>query len=162
EIRTFTLALAGGGVAVGVSAGVDVVNATTEASIGDSAKVNISHGGAGSGQNVLVGAGDGVYHLSVSGGVGGGGVAVGPEVGPSVGVNVVTNTTTAEIGNSAQVTAKNDVIVAAGAKEDFVMIGFGIAGGFVGVGGAVGVLSVTNTTTAHIGDFTTVRADGDV
>src|SRR5512135_3331825 len=42
------------------------------------------------------------------------------------------------------------------------MIGFGIAAGFVGVGGAVDVLSIDNSTIASIEDHATVYAHGDV
>src|SRR5262249_30715607 len=66
EIRTFTMSLAGGEVAVSVSAGVDVVSAGTHAYIGDSAIVNGSISGASANQSVLVGAGDDFYHLTLA------------------------------------------------------------------------------------------------
>src|SRR5262249_9572966 len=98
------------------------------------------------------------YHLAIAGGLAVGGVGV----APAVGVNVVNNTTNAMIGDSATVSAKADIAVAAGAKEDVVMIGFGIAAGGVGVGGAVDVLVINNHVTASIGNSATVFGGGDV
>jgi hypothetical protein len=158
EIRTFTMSLAGGEVAVSVSAGVDVVNANTNAYIGDSAIVNDSTVGAAAAQSVLVGAGDDFYHLALAATLAGGVVAV----APAVGVNVIANTTSASIGNSASVNALNDVVVQATAKENVVMVGIGVSGGFVGVGGVVDVLSISNKTLANIGDSAKVYAGGDV
>jgi hypothetical protein len=158
EIRTFTLSLAGGIAGVAVSAGVDISNATTKAYIGANATVNSETSGANAAQSVLVGAGDDFYHLAVAGGVGVGGVAV----APAVGVNIIDNTTEAFIGQSATVNALGDIAVAANASENVVMIGFGVAAGGVGVGGAVDVLSIDNTTTASIGDDATVYAGGNV
>ena len=156
QVRTFTISLAGGTVGVAVSAGADVDNATTKAYIGDSATVNANTSGANPAQSVLVGAGDDFYHLAVAGSVAGGVVGV----GPAVGVNIITNTTEAYIGQSATVNALGDIAVAASGSENIVMIGFGIAAGVVGVGGAVDVLSITNTTIASIGDITFV--DGNL
>ncbi|HYC46066.1 MAG TPA: LEPR-XLL domain-containing protein, partial [Burkholderiales bacterium] len=158
EIRTFTFSLAAGTVGVAVSAGVSVVNATTEASIGDSAKVNESTANANAAQEVLVGAGSDFFHLAVAGTLAAGAVGV----APAVGVNVIGNTTNALIGSSAVVNAKDDISVLATSSEDLVMIGFGIAAGAVGVGGAVDVLSIDNHTTASIGASATVFAGGDV
>ena len=151
EVRTFTLSLAAGGdAAVAVSAGVDVVNATTKAYIGDKATVNANTSAGNAAQSVLVGAGDDFYHLAVAGSVAGGFVGV----GPAVGVNVITNTTEAYIGQDATVNALGDIAVAATGSENVVMVGFGIGAGAVGVGGAVDVLDINNTTIASIGDIT--------
>ncbi|HVC51376.1 MAG TPA: LEPR-XLL domain-containing protein, partial [Stellaceae bacterium] len=158
EVRTFTVSLAGGLVGVAVSAGVDVSNATTKAYIGDNATINGDTTLADPAQSVLVGAGSDFYHLSVAGTLAGGAVGV----APAVGVNVITNKTEASIGASATVNALGDIAVAATASEDVVMIGFGVAAGGVGVGGAVDVLSIDNTTTAGIGDFATIYAGGNV
>ncbi|MGY3658238.1 LEPR-XLL domain-containing protein [Bradyrhizobium sp. USDA 376] len=158
EIRTFTFSVGAGEVGVAVTAGVDVVNATTKAYIGDHATVNGSTATAAGEQTVLVGAAADFYHLAIAGSAAGGLVGV----APAVGVNVIGNTTEAYIGDHATVNALGDIGVAANAKENVVMIGFGIAGGFVGVGGAVDVLSVSNTTKAHIDDHAVVFAHGDV
>lgn len=151
EIRTLTISLAGGIVGVAVSAGVDIDNASTKAYVGDNANVN-------TGQSVLIGAGDDFYHLAVAGSIAGGLVGV----APAVGVNVATNTTDAYIGTGATVIAGDDIAVEATGHENLVMIGMGIAAGFVGVGGAVDVLSINNHTHASIGDSATVYAQGDV
>src|SRR5262249_15309870 len=158
EIRTFTLSVAGATVGVAVSAGVDVVSATTQAYIGANALVNSDLSAADPNQSVLVGAGDAFYHLAIAGRAAGGFVGD----GPAVGVNVISNTTQAFIDNNAMVVnARNAISVQATGKENVVMVGFGVAGGFVGVGGAVDVLSVNNQTKAYIGDSATVYAGGD-
>lgn len=158
EIRTFTISLSAGGVAVAVSAGIDVVNAKTTAYIGDNAKINTSTAGANGLQSVLVAAGDDFYHLTVSAGLAVGGVGI----APAVGVNVVTNETKAWIGQGANVKALNDITVEATGKEDLVMVGLGIAAGAVGVGGVVNVLDLDITTQATINGLATVLAGGDV
>ncbi|HUJ88277.1 MAG TPA: LEPR-XLL domain-containing protein, partial [Burkholderiales bacterium] len=158
EIRTFTISFGAGSVGIGISAGVDVVNATTQAYIGDNATVNGITSGASGSQSVLVGAGDDFYHLSVGVGVGVGEVGI----APTVGVNVIGNTTEAWIGGSATVNALNDIAVEATGKENIVMVGMGVAAGIAGVGGVVDVLSVSNTTSASIHDGATVYAGGDV
>ncbi len=158
EVRTFTFSLAGGIVGVAVSAGVDVVNATTKAYIGNGATVNASTASASSVQSVLVGAGDDFYHLSVAGAAAFGAVGV----APAVAVNVLTNTTNAYIGDNATVNALNGIAIEATGKENVVMIGFGISGGLVAVGATVGVLSIDNHVLASVGDSATVYAGGDV
>ena len=158
EIKTFVITLGAGVVGVAVSAGVDVVNADTEAFVASNAQVNADTAGASANQSVLVGAGDDFYHLSLGVGVGVGAVGV----APSVGVNVIGNTTLATIGTGATVNALNNIAVEATAQEDIVMIGIGVAAGSVGVGAVVDVLVVGNTTTASIGDSAHVHAGGDV
>ena len=158
ELRTFTISVAGGLVGVAVSAGVDVVNVTTKAYIGDKATVNASTANADPSQSVLIGAGDDFYHLAVAATLGVGIVGV----APAVGVNVVNNITSAFIGDGTTVNATNDVVVEATGKEDFAMIGIGLGGGLVGVGGVVNVLMIDNHTNASIGNNATVFAEGDV
>ena len=154
EIRTFTVTLGAGSVAVAVSAGVDVVKATTQAYIGASANVST---GASTGA-VMVGASDDFYHLSVGAGLAFGAVGV----APAVGVNVITDTTNASIGNSATVKAAGGISVIANGSENVLLIGVGLAAGAVGVGAVVDVLSISNQTTASIGSSTTVHAGGNV
>jgi hypothetical protein len=155
EIRTFTVTLGVGSVAVAVSAGVDVVNATTQAYIGASANVAA---GPGASASVVVGATDDFYHLSVGAGLAFGAVGV----APSVGVNVITDTTNASIGNSATVNATGGVSVTATGSENILLIGVGLAAGAVGVGAVVDVLSISNQTTASIGSAAIVHAGGNV
>ena len=155
EIRTFTVTLGVGSVAVAVSAGVDVVNATTQAYIGASANVTAGPGAAAA---VMVGASDDFYHLSVGAGLAFGAVGV----APAVGVNVITDTTTASIGNNATVSAKAGISVIATGSENILLIGVGLAAGGVGVGAVVDVLSISNQTTASIGSAASVHAGGNV
>ena len=155
RICTFTVTLGIGSVAVAVSAGVDVVKATTDAYIGASANVTA---GPGTTASVLVGASDDFYHLSVGAGLAFGGVGV----APAVGVNVITDTTTASIGSSAKVTAAGNISVIANGSENILLIGVGLAAGGVGVGAVVDVLSISNQTTAAIGSSAVVHAGGNV
>ncbi len=154
EIRTFTVTLGVGSVAVAVSAGVDVVKATTQAYVG--ANANVTAGpGAGA---VMVGASDDFYHLSVGAGLAFGGVGV----APSVGVNVITDTTNASIGNNAVVSATAGISVTATGSENILLIGVGLAAGGVGIGAVVDVLSISNQTNASIGSSASVHAGGNV
>ncbi len=155
EIRTFTVTLGAGTVAVAVSAGVDVVKATTAAYIGANATVTA---GPGTASSVMVGASDDFYHLSVAAGLAFGGVGV----APAVGVNVITDTTTASIGNGATVKAAGGIGVTANGSENILLIGVGLAAGGVGVGAVVDVLSISNQTTASIGSSASVHAGGNV
>src|SRR5581483_11050983 len=107
---------------------------------------------------VLVAAGNDFYHLSLGIGVGIGSVGV----APSVGVNVISNTTSAAIDGNAVVHAAGNVAVETAATETVVMVGMGVAAGAVGVGAVVDVLSISNQTTASIGDGATVLAGGTV
>jgi len=156
DIEAFTISLAGGTVGVAISAGVNVVDTDTTAYVGDNAVINDSLTGADEDQSVHVAAGNDFYHLAVAGSVAGGVVGV----GPGVDVTVLDNTTEAYIGAGASVKAADDVTVEAHAREDLLLIGFGIGGGVVGIGGAVSVLTVDSTTKAHIDG--TVSAGGDV
>ncbi len=158
EIRTFTVTFGAGEVGIGVSAGVDVVKANTQAYIGVGAAVNASLAGANANQSVLVGAGDDFYHLAVGVGVGVGAVGI----APSVGVNIITDTTNAAINAGATVNALNSIAVEATGGENVVLIGIGAAAGAVGVGAVVDVLSISNMTTASIGASASVHAGGNV
>ena len=151
-IRTFTISFAAGSVGVGVSAGVDVVHAKTTAFIDDNAVVSANGG------SVLVAAGDDFYHLAVGVAIGVGGVGV----APNVGVNVIGDTTDAHIGQHAIVNAASDVVVEATASENTLLIGIALGVGGVGVSANVGVLVIDGSTKAHIDDFATVYAHGDV
>ncbi|WP_456654689.1 hypothetical protein [Bradyrhizobium sp. JR3.5] len=168
-IRTFTISFAAGSVGVGVSAGVDVVHATTKAYIGDNATINTDTPAPVVGpraQSVLVGAGDDFYHLAIGVGVGVGGVGVAPNVGVNIVGDPASNpspsSTEAFIGKSAIVNALNDVVVEATAAEDTVLVGIAIGGGGVGVGANVGVMVINDITKAFINDGAHVTANGDV
>ncbi len=156
DISSFTIAVAGGTAGVAVSAGVNVVSTNTTAYIGAGAQVNTDPG-ANTAQDVNVAAGNDFYHLAVAGSLGVGVVGV----APAVDITVLSNTTLASIGAGATVKAKDDVVVEAHAHEHIVQVGFGLGGGVVGIGGAVDVMTINNSTTAMIGNAT-VSADGDV
>ncbi len=158
EIRTFTVTFGAGEVGIAVSAGVDVVNANTQAYIGANATVNTNPSGASGNQAVLVAAGDDFYHLSVGVGVGVGAVGIAPDVG----VNIITDQTGANIDAGATVDALNSITVGTNASENIVMIGIGAAAGAVGVGAVVDVLSINDQTLAGIGASATVHAGGNV
>ena len=158
EIRTFTVTFGAGEVGIAVSAGVDVVNATTKSYVGSRATVNASTTGANPNEAVLVGAGDDFYHLSVGVGIGVGAVGVAPDVG----VNIITNTTQAYIDTGATVNALGSIAVEATGSENIVMIGIGAAAGAVGVGAVVDVLTINNTTAASINANASVHAGGSV
>jgi hypothetical protein len=164
DIESFTISLAGGVAGIAISAGVNVVNTSTNAYIGGDARVNEVTTGAHSEQSVHVAAGNDFYHLAVAGTLAGGVVGV----SPAVDVTVLNNNTSAYIGENTSTTAdtivnaKNDITVEAHAREDILLIGFGIAGGVVGVGGAVNVLTINNITTAYIAGDTDIWAGGDV
>src|SRR5262249_40592437 len=122
NIRTLTIALAGGIAGIAISADVNVLNTKTRAYVGDGAIVNQSTAGASGVQTVEVGAGDDFYHLGLAGSIGGGVVGV----APAVDVTVVGNTTEAYVAPNATVNARNDVRVEAHATDGYLLIGFGV------------------------------------
>jgi hypothetical protein len=152
----FSVAGAAGGTAgVGAGAGIYVLGTTTEALVGDYAKV----GNAFNSGSLEIAASDTSTLFAASGAAGVGGTA---GVGAGVAVGVLTKTTTAEIGASAQV-ASGNVVVDAQSWETLTNITAGVGvGGKAGLAGAVTVLSVTPTTTARIGALARVHADGNV
>jgi hypothetical protein len=158
DIESLTISLAGGIAGVAISAAVNVVDTNTSAYIGAGAQVNADTSGAGALQSVHVAAGNDFYHLAVAGSLGVGVVGV----SPAVDVTVLKNTTQALVGAGATVNAMNDVTVEAHTSEDILLISFGIGGGVVGIGGAVSVLTIDNTTTASICANAHVFAGGDV
>ncbi|HEX5500744.1 MAG TPA: hypothetical protein VFX03_16020, partial [Thermomicrobiales bacterium] len=158
DIESYSVGVAvGGTAAVAVAASVNVVTTDTQAYVADGAHVNESTAGADSLQDVHVVAGNDFRHIAASVGVAASGTAA---VAPGVDVTVLSNTTTASIDANAHVNAKRDVVVAANASEDIILVGAGVAGGTVGVGGAVSVLVVDNHTTAEIAGA--VTAGGNV
>ncbi|MBI1395302.1 MAG: LEPR-XLL domain-containing protein, partial [Betaproteobacteria bacterium] len=150
---------AAGVAAVAVAAGVNVFDTTANAYIDDGAIVNADASNAVAGQSVLVGAGNDFYHLEVAGSLA---VAAYAGVAPAVGVSAVSLRTLASIGNGALVDARNDVTVNAHATENLLLVSAGIGGGVAGIGGAVSVPVIDDTTQASIGSGATVSAGGDV
>src|SRR6185436_663616 len=185
-------ALGAGYVGVGASVGVMVIDKDTSAFIGDGAIVDargdhsgfgetqvpgvlsgtLSGGGSANGFNeasrsgVIVQAesSEDIIQISIAAGFGFVGVS------GAVGVSIIESDTTAWIGN-ADVNQTNDNAGAAlgqgvyvGADNEARMITFSgaIAGGFVGVGGAVYVGVLKNDTNAKIGNGARVKARGDV
>ena len=151
DIESFTISLAGGVAGIAISATINVVDTDTRAYIGSGAQLNADTSGASDSQSVHIAAGNDFYHLAVAGTLAGGVVGV----SPAADVTVLDNTTEAYIGSGAStlVKAKDDITVEAHAREDILLIAFGIAGGVVGIGGAVNVLTIDNTTTAYIGEM---------
>src|SRR5262249_26525667 len=105
-------------------------------------------------QSVLVAAADQFHLLIVSGSLAVGSVGVG--VGVTVGV--IDITTNASIGDGAVVNAAKDVAVIASGTEAMISVAVALAGGAVGVAGAVGVFVMHVTTHAFTGSFVTIRA----
>ncbi|MEW6479356.1 MAG: hypothetical protein AB1455_07880 [Pseudomonadota bacterium] len=139
------------GVGVGGVLGVLVSLGHTEASIGDSARVEAEG-------NVQVAASSDSSSVMVSGGVG---VGQSAGVGAAIAAHVVSNTTRASIGEDAEVRAGQSVSVQAEADESTVsaVIG-GAASGNVAVGGAVSVNVLVGDTQALVGrDATLVAVD---
>ncbi|WP_054763346.1 hypothetical protein [Methylomonas koyamae] len=71
-------------------------------------------------------------------------------------------TTEAFIGAGATVKAADDVLVDARAAENYLLIGVAVGGGIAGIGGAVTVPVINDTTNAYIGNGASVVAGGDV
>ncbi|MEL6105485.1 MAG: right-handed parallel beta-helix repeat-containing protein, partial [Planctomycetota bacterium] len=157
DIETYTISLAGGIAGVAISAGVNVINTNTNSYLGDGATINGDNTGANAAQDVLVASGNDFYHFALAGTLAAGVVGI----APAVGVTVLQNNTTAEIRAGVTLNVRDDVQLKAGASEDILLVGFGLAGGVVGIGGSVDVLSIDNTTTANI-TAATISAGGDV
>jgi hypothetical protein len=133
-ISTITVSGAGGGVGVAAAVAVKVVEATTQAYIGQYVDVNQTRTGAS--QDVTVTATDGV---TLDGG-GGSAALAGIAVGAGADVDVVRNTTSAYLGSDSQVSAAQDVTVQATSTRDVESVVVAAAGlGAVGVSGAVAV-----------------------
>ncbi|HEY8830258.1 MAG TPA: hypothetical protein VIM83_06635, partial [Candidatus Limnocylindria bacterium] len=145
-----------GSVAVGLDAGVAVpvgvriIHLNSDAFINDSAKVN-----ARGDISVTSTAKDAI--ISVVAGAGGGIVGV----AGSVGVTLVTLHTFASTGTSVQANADGDVLVAASDDTRLLLVQIGLAGGFVGVGAAIGVAKLDKDTEAFIGSYNTINGKGN-
>ncbi|WP_170314740.1 leukotoxin LktA family filamentous adhesin [Aquibium carbonis] len=154
-----TIAAAGGAAGtagVGAGGAVYVLGTVTEAFVGDHARI----GGMGSPVGALsITASDESDLATVSGAFGGGGSA---GVGAAAAVGVLDKAITARIGIGANVTA-TDVSLSASDLVSATTVGVGVGvGGAAGVAGAVGVFSVSDTTTALIASNATVHSLGNV
>ena len=89
--------------------------------------------------------------------VGAGGGTVG--VAGSVSVTILNTHTYASTGSSVTITAGGNVLVSATEDSKIIMVDLAVAGGFVGVGAAVGVLSGTKDTRAFVGANNTITAN---
>jgi len=138
--NVFGLAIAVGGGFVGVAGavGVTIANVTTEAYIGSGANVDATGG------SVNVAAVDYAKTLTIGGGVAGGFVGV----GGGVDIGVLDQSVLASIGAGATVDAAGDVDVYALEHQDLQTYAVGLAGGAVGVAGAVSVWTVGTTPTS--------------
>jgi hypothetical protein len=129
-----------GGLYAGVSGAVTVtlVNSSTQAVIGNDAKINLTNAGASTAQDVNVTARNQLKSLAFTGSVGVG------AVGLSGGVDVFTakNNTHAGIGDRAQVHALNDVTVNALSSTDLDTVVVSASGGIAAVAAGVSVYSV--------------------
>ncbi|WP_417269807.1 leukotoxin LktA family filamentous adhesin [Celeribacter sp.] len=153
---TYNLGIAGAaaiGGAVGAGAGVTVavVNTTTKATVENGADM------AAKGDVAVTANTQADFAAFAAAAAGGGSVAL----AGGVGVISVTDTTSASLGGTTvaggnvQVLADDQTRVAT--MDGSVSVGLGVAG----VGGAIGVLSVTKTTTADILDSAQVTALGN-
>ncbi len=151
----------GSGFTFGVSTPATILRVDTTAEIGDGAKINTNNQSiAASGQSVLVAAGNDLAHTSLSGALALGGSGA---VAPAGNVASTKLNTTAAIGDAAIVAAKQDVVVAAHATEDALMISAAGAGsGSFGGSGSVAVFKMENKTYASIGAGADVDAGGNV
>jgi filamentous hemagglutinin family protein len=161
KITTGTASAAGGGVGVAGAVGVKVVTSETTAEIGDYARINQTRRGAA--QDVKVSASDTV-HLGGGGGAGAVGSTFG--AGATAEVNVVRNTTTASIGDHANVRTDRDIEVTATSTKRVEAQAYALAGGIGGVAGAVALAFIgasvqsDNDAKSAIGDGATAgKAD---
>ncbi|WP_183023997.1 leukotoxin LktA family filamentous adhesin [Variovorax sp. UMC13] len=158
DLKTFAVGAAGAGsVAVGGSAIVNVLNAQTQAYLGDGVQLN--KGATPGQQSVAVSASDDTTVFDVVAGAGGGGSVGGGAAGD---VGVLSKTTQAWIGGNAWVEAGQNLTVKANSQEDLRLssIGFG-AGGSAGLAGSAAVFTLKTDTEARIGDGATLRARGN-
>ena len=138
-----------GKVGIAPTVGVNIITNTTAAAVGASATVramnDITVDATGKEDIVMVGMG------VAAGGVG---------VGAVVDVLSIANRTTATIGANATVHAGGDVLVSAIDQTHVLELSGALAGGFVGIGGAVGVMLLDKTTAATIGAGAKVDGHG--
>jgi hypothetical protein len=162
-----TFAISGGGagtVAVNIGGMTNVMHATVAAYIGN-AQINQNLSGTpGALQGVYVLAGNNYYHIGIAAVANGAGTV---SVTPDADILVLVNNVSAYISDGASVSARQNVIMDAHAKELVVSVSVGITGaGEVSVAGSFSIISIVNTTQAYIGEDggtgATVNAGGTV
>ena len=136
-----------GGAGVGVGVGIRLLTLNTDAFIDNSAVVS-------AGGNVSVIATGKESIIAVVAGVGGGEVGV----AGTVDVTILHVHTFASTGTNVSILAGNNVLVSAQDDSKLILITASLAGGYVGIGVAVGVASVTKDTEAFIGAGSNVDA----
>ncbi len=139
-----TASIAGGAVGIAPAANVAIAKLTTRADVNNNAVVEARTGG------VQIAAESNERLLGVS--FGGAGGVVG--IGGSVQVIRVDNNTGASIGNGARITTTGDLSITAIDSVKTTTFSGGVAGGLVGIGATVGVLTVYKNTSVVI--------DGDI
>ncbi|MEX1660830.1 leukotoxin LktA family filamentous adhesin [Thioclava sp. 15-R06ZXC-3] len=151
-VRSLEVGFGGAGTAaVALSGNVPLITSDTQASIG-AAQINKLAGAVNANQGVTVAAASDTYDLGIAGAV-----ALGGSVGAGAGVTVamVNSTTKATVDTGATMAAQGDVAVTARAQADFGAFSAAAAGsGTVALAGGVGVISVTDVTTAELGGTT--------
>ena len=151
---------AAGSVAVQLVGAVTVPTVTTNAYVGNNATVNSGTSGSASSGSVLVVAGEDFSRLGIAGAVSAAGEAA---VDPGADVTTPTLTTTATVGQSAQVNAVGDMQVVAAAAEKYLSVAAGLAvSGTASAAGAVTVLLVNDTTNAYIENGAMVDVGGNL
>lgn len=153
NLITTVIGGAGGGTAgVAATVSANVIASTTEASIGQYAKINETNTGANAEQQVRVKAVDESLLIDTALAAAGGGTA---GVGGSGNVGVLVKHTTAKVGKGADIKAKQAFELTAASSDVTVAPTVGIAGGgTAGVGGALAAVGVANTTQAYVEDGT--------
>lgn len=140
-----TASLAGGAVGIAPAAHVVVAKLSTHADVNANATVQAKNGG------VQITAESNERLLGIS--FGGAGGVVG--IGGSVQVIRIDNNTGADVKNEALINTSGDVSISAIDSTKEVTFSGGVAGGLVGIGATVGVLTVyKNTAVAIDGDIT--------
>ncbi len=157
----------GGDQARAGAAAINVLNETTNASIGDNNQVQTSTVTGPRGVQV-----PGTVSIRSTSdtefNTGAGAMSIGLKLGRSVGValNIVDRQVDASIGNGSQVTTTGDVQVVTDANQDYFSIAaapsFGGSVNKPNFGGAIQVISQIHEARSKIGDSTTVTAQGNV
>ena len=155
KVVTTSIGVAGAGAAgVTLGATANVISSVTDARIGDGARVNQGGGTVG---DVKVSATDDTFMVMAAGTVAG---AAGAAISGSSNTAVVNKQTSASVGD-ADVRGGN-VAVAAASSEKIFLATANVAGAIAGVGAAVSVATVQNTTSAGIEAGANVDATGDL
>ncbi|GAB3103371.1 hypothetical protein GCM10027217_25700 [Pseudomaricurvus hydrocarbonicus] len=158
DLQSLVLSIAGGYIAVSPAVTVISLDATTTASVAAGAMLDADN-------NVLIVASHDTNIDTLNGGVAGGVGAV----SPGVGVMVVEKTTTATVGDNAQVDARalynstdgiQGLAVKATSSENLDQVAFGAAAGIVAVGGSAAVLEVDSDTIAGINGGARINQKG--